>query len=77
MSLGGPDDVPELHEAVKNAVIEKNILVVCAAGNSGDDNGLDTDELSYPGSYQEVVQVGAVDLNKNRSRFSESNKMLI
>ncbi|MBP0724106.1 S8 family peptidase [Bacillus sp. RG28] len=71
MSLGGPQDVPELHEAVKNA-ISKGVLVVCAAGNSGD-NRPDTDEFDYPGAYQEVVEVGAVDLNKNISRFSDSN----
>lgn len=72
MSLGGPDDVPELHEAVKNAV-NNNILVVCAAGNKGDYD-YSTDELSYPGAYQEVVEVGAVDLNKDPSKFSQSNK---
>lgn len=72
MSLGGRQDVPELHKTVKNAV-NKEILVVCAAGNGGD-NDPGSIELSYPGSYQEVVEVGAVDLNKKASRFSESNK---
>lgn len=72
MSLGGPDDVPELHQAIKNAV-NNDILVVCAAGNGGDEK-YNTDELSYPGAYQEVVEVGAVDLNKNPSIFSQSNK---
>ncbi|MED2915297.1 serine protease [Bacillus thuringiensis] len=69
MSLGGPQDVPELHQAVKNAV-NNDILVVCAAGNGGHQ----TDMLSYPGAYQEVVEVGAVDLNKKIAIFSESNK---
>ncbi|MEB9613444.1 S8 family peptidase [Bacillus cereus] len=72
MSLGGPKDVPELHQAVKNAV-NNDILVVCAAGNRGDDNS-NTDEFDYPGSYQEVVEVGAVDLKKKIAPFSESNK---
>ncbi|MED3924368.1 S8 family peptidase [Priestia megaterium] len=72
MSLGGSQDVPELHQAVKNAV-DNDILVVCAAGNRGDSKS-DTDELSYPGSYQEVVEVGAIDLNKKIAIFSESNK---
>ncbi|EOP29562.1 MULTISPECIES: S8 family peptidase [Bacillus] len=72
MSLSGPNDVPELHQAVKNAV-NNEILVVCAAGNSGDNNHT-TDEKSYPGAYQEVVEVGAVDLNKKIAPFSESNK---
>lgn len=72
MSLGGPDDVPELQQAIQNA-IAKQILVVCAAGNEGD--GLDTtDELGYPGCYNEVISVGSVDLNRRSSDFTNSNK---
>ncbi|MBL4953748.1 S8 family peptidase [Neobacillus sp. OS1-32] len=71
MSLGGPVDVPELHKAIQTAV-QHNILVVCAAGNEGDGND-STDEFAYPGSYNEVISVGAVDLNRNSSRFSNSN----
>ncbi|OOZ79388.1 serine protease [Bacillus cereus] len=72
MSLSGPVDNPELHQAVKNAV-NNDVLVVCAAGNNGDDDDT-TNELSYPGSYPEVVEVGAVDLERNAAPFSESNK---
>lgn len=72
MSLGGPHDVPELHQAVKNAV-NNDVLVVCAAGNEGDNNGK-TDEFGYPGSYPEVVEVGAVDLEKKVATFSTTNK---
>ena len=72
MSLGGDQDVPGLHEAVKNAV-NNDILVVCAAGNVGDCNH-QSDELEYPGSYQEVVEVGATDFNKKISCFSNSNR---
>ncbi|WP_445491391.1 S8 family peptidase [Niallia sp. 03133] len=72
MSLGGPQDVPELHEAVKKAVASQ-ILVVCAAGNEGD--GLDsTDELGYPAFYNEVISVGAVNLERHSSDFSNSNR---
>lgn len=72
MSLGGSEDVPELHEAVKKAV-ESEILVVCAAGNEGD--GRDpTEELSYPAAYNEVISVGAVGQNRRISDFSNSNK---
>lgn len=66
--LGGPQDVPELHQAVKNAV-NNDILVVCAAGNGGDCSP-QTDELDYPGAYQEVVEVGAVDRCLNPQRKS-------
>ncbi|MFD0048981.1 S8 family peptidase [Actinomycetes bacterium NPDC127524] len=71
MSLGGPVDLPELHDAIKKAV-DNNILVVCAAGNDGDGKDA-TDELDYPGCYNEVISVGAVNLERRSSDFSNSN----
>ncbi|MFC4617159.1 S8 family peptidase [Camelliibacillus cellulosilyticus] len=71
MSLGGPDDDPELHDAVKKAV-DHNILVVCAAGNEGDGR-TDTPETSFPGDYVEVVEVGAVDYARQLASFSNTN----
>jgi len=71
MSLGGPDDVPALHQAVQEAV-EQGILFVCAAGNEGDSKE-DTYEYSYPGAYNEVIEVGAVNLNGVLSSFSNNN----
>ncbi|MGL5327781.1 MAG: S8 family peptidase [Peptostreptococcaceae bacterium] len=72
MSLGGSQNSKELHDAIKKA-INKNILVVCAAGNRGDNGNIRTDELDYPGSYEEVIEVGAIDSNKNIAPFSNSN----
>ena len=72
MSLGSRKGSDDLHEIIKEA-IDKNISVVCASGNSGDDNP-NTDELDFPGSYEEVIEVGAVDSNRNVSIFSNSNK---
>lgn len=71
MSLGGPVDNPELHQSIQEAV-KQNIVVVCAAGNDGDDDGT-TSEYSYPGAYPEVVEVGSVNLKKRLSRFSNTN----
>lgn len=71
MSLGGPNDVPELHEAIKNAV-NNQVLVVCAAGNEGDGDE-NTDELAYPGCYNEVISIGAVNLERESSQFSNSH----
>ncbi|AKO93482.1 S8 family peptidase [Priestia filamentosa] len=71
MSLGGPQDDPALHKAVQEAVAA-NILVVCAAGNEGDGND-QTDEYAYPGAYEEVVQVGSVNLRGQLSEFSNTN----
>lgn len=74
MSLGGYTDDENLHKAIKKA-INNNILVVCAAGNDGD-NSSKTDEYSYPASYSEVISVGAVDSNAKPAYFSNSNNLL-
>lgn len=71
MSLGGPEDVPELYEAVKRA-IDSGIPVVCAAGNEGDDRP-ETDEYAYPGAYNEVIQVGAINFDREIAPFSNTN----
>lgn len=74
MSLGCPTDDKYLKQSIDNAV-KKGILVVCASGNEGDGNG-DTDEINYPGSYDEVIVVGAIDENKKMASFSNSNKFV-
>ncbi|MGP4106436.1 S8 family peptidase [Virgibacillus sp. L01] len=71
MSLGGPKDVPELYESVKQAV-DSGIPVVCAAGNAGDGRPA-TDEFAYPGAYNEVTQVGAINFNREIAPFSNTN----
>lgn len=48
------------------------IIVVSAAGNEGDGNSI-TQEYSYPGAYQEVVEVGFVNYLQRPSRFSNTN----
>lgn len=70
MSLGGPH-YPELHEAVKEAVA-KGIIICAAAGNDGDGNPR-TEEVSYPGMYPEVIEVGAVDYKGQLAYFSNTN----
>ncbi|TCL39259.1 major intracellular serine protease [Anaerospora hongkongensis] len=67
MSLGGDTDDPALHAAIVKAV-DSGVLVVCAAGNTGQV------ECQYPGGYNEVVGVGAVDLQKKLAPFSTMNK---
>ncbi|MEH7442689.1 S8 family peptidase [Bacillus sp. JJ1122] len=74
MSLGGPADVPELHEAIQ-AAVEKDILVVCAAGNEGDGDDA-TNEFAYPGCYNEVVSVGAINLERGSSDFTNSHNQI-
>lgn len=71
MSLGGSQDNHKLYKVIKEAV-DNNISVVCAAGNRGDGSA-DTDEYEYPGSYNEVISVGAVDFERNFPDFTNSN----
>ncbi|MGP4041246.1 S8 family peptidase [Gracilibacillus sp. D59] len=71
MSLGGPNDVPEMHEAIRNAV-NQDISVVVAAGNEGDGQE-DTFEQAYPGAYNEVISVGAVNKKLKIAPFSNTN----
>lgn len=74
MSLGGPVDVPQLHEVIKQAV-GKGITIVCAAANLGDGNGL-TKEYAYPAYYNEVIAVGAALDKKRVATFSNTNDQI-
>lgn len=73
MSLGGPKNSQE-YQLIKEAV-DNGIMVICAAGNAGDGTAK-TDELSYPGAYPEVIEVGAVDFDKNIAHFSNTNTQI-
>lgn len=72
LSLGGYIDDSTLYSAVIRA-INNHILVVCASGNDGDGD-FNTEEKIYPGAYNEVIQVGAMDENYSITDFSNSNK---
>lgn len=74
MSLGASKGNKELHSAIKEAV-DNNILVVGACGNDGDSNP-NTDEISYPSAYNEVISVGSADYSKKISSFSSSNNQV-
>ncbi|MCM3586545.1 S8 family peptidase [Mesobacillus maritimus] len=71
MSLGGPEDVSELHQAIQNAVAQ-NISVVVAAGNEGDGQE-ETYEYAYPGAYNEVISVGAVSMDLQLAPFTNTH----
>src|SRR3990167_7936919 len=57
MSLGSASDVTAMHDAV-DAAYAAGVVLVAAAGNSGDGNGA-TNEVSYPAKYSSVIAVGA------------------
>ena len=73
MSLGGKDYDSNLHKAIKEAVNNNNILVVCACRNEGDAD-YNTRELSYPAVYNESISVGAIDYTRNSAPFLNSHK---
>ena len=72
MSLGSTNRDDNMYMAIKKAV-NKNIMVVCACGNNGDNN-INTDELNYPSGYNECISVGSISYSRKYSRFSASNK---
>ena len=72
MSLGCSQPNAEMYEAIKRA-IAKDICVVCACGNNGDNNP-NTNELNYPAGYNECISVGSISYSRKYSRFSSSNK---
>lgn len=67
MSLGTSSDVQSLHDAV-DAAYAAGIVLVAAAGNSGDTN-LD-DDVIYPAKYGSVIAVAATDSNNIRASWS-------
>lgn len=72
MSLGGTEANEKMHKLI-NKAIDNGICVVCASGNEskGDDGSID--EISYPGFWREVIEVGSVEQDGTMSKFSNSN----
>jgi major intracellular serine protease len=60
-----------LAAAVRKA-FASGMLVVCAAGNSGDGND-STIELDYPAAYPETLSVGAIKHNFAACYFTNTN----
>lgn len=63
LSLGGMEADPTLEEAVHYA-IQKNVVVVAAAGNES------TSAPMYPAAEPEVISVGSINDDRQRSDFS-------
>lgn len=70
MSLGLDADIPELHQAIKNAV-KNNIIVISSVRNIGLFEDVNTIECQYPANYKEVIAVGSIDINKKIAYFSD------
>jgi subtilisin family serine protease len=70
MSLGA-SSAPSYVQTACTYAESLGVLLVAAAGNSGDGNPATT-ETSYPAAYATVVAVGATDTNDNLASFSNS-----
>ena len=75
MSLGGGNDAYVMtgayEAAINRVVIERGIPIICAAGNTGTENN-----NVYPANFQEVITVGAVDINRQMAYFSTSSNQV-
>lgn len=71
ISLGGDKYNVDLHNAVKYAT-ERNIPIVCAAGNDG--HMFNISLIDYPAKFPETIAVGGIKENKDISDFSTIGK---
>jgi subtilisin family serine protease len=69
MSLGGGDR-SQAEEALYNQVTQDGTLIVVASGNDS------ARQLSFPGRYQNVLSVGAVDSSNRLASFSNTGAQL-
>ncbi|MFW6025764.1 MAG: S8 family peptidase [Candidatus Woesearchaeota archaeon] len=76
MSFGGPQGSEDsaLHQAIQEAV-EEGIIVVASSGNGGADK-IGDDSILYPAAFDEVISVGAVNMNNKRSSYSNYGSKL-
>jgi hypothetical protein len=72
LSWGSPGNPFQSEQDIINyAVLEKNVVVVAAAGNDG--NKANPEAKFYPASYDNVLSVGATDIEDNRWSLSTYN----
>lgn len=65
MSFGSPFSDPRIEKAIKYAA-SKNVMLIAAAGNEGPGPAT----VGFPGRYQEVLSVAAIDPNRKVAKFS-------
>lgn len=64
MSLGSPFKSEKIYSAIRYAT-KKGCIIFCAAGNAGENK-----PIMYPAKFNEVIAVGAIDQNLNRTSFT-------
>lgn len=70
MSLGAPHNMPQVKKAIDYANA-KGSVIFCAAGNAGDHK-----PIMYPAKYDNVISIGAIDINLERTKFTCSGEEL-
>lgn len=70
LSLGCPNETPEIYKAVMYAY-NKNVPIFCASGNSGN-----LKNLYWPANYKEVLSVAAFNQDMHRANFSNVSSNL-
>ena len=68
MSFGTTEDTEALHSVIKKAY-DSGILLVAAAGNTGD-------KTNYPAAYDEVIAVGSIGIDGTISEFSAKDEFV-
>jgi major intracellular serine protease len=70
----GNQNLPAIERAVKDAA-KKGVVMVCAAGNSGDGDPTTNEMFSFPARWKETISVAAVKKVNGLpvAKFSESN----
>lgn len=74
MSFGTTGDYEELHDAIKRAY-NNGILIIAAAGNRGTAQE-DESTVEYPAAYDEVLSVGATNVDATKTETSSSGTEL-
>lgn len=64
MSLGSEYPFPQMEQAIEYAR-NKNVVIFCAAGNSGIESG-----IQYPAKYTDTVSIGAINEKLEICEFS-------
>ena len=69
LSFGTKTQSKAMHDAIRYAT-DRGVIVVASTGNDG------SAALHYPGAYDEVIGVGSVSKNMERSSFSHQNSSI-
>ena len=71
LSWGSPNSFTQaMQDIINYAVLEKDLIVIAAAGNSN------KDELWYPASYEHVLSVASTNNDDSKASFSTFNNLV-